>query len=268
MEPKLSHQVYGAIFLFLVLQPLVVKSRTLKPEFLRNTERAQKGGTLNGLNQVKKYLKAFGYYPNNDNVDIFKDLFNDFLESALKSYQQNYNLKVTSKIDPDTIKAMMIPRCGVTDIIPNLPSNATGETYQLTYSFLSDVQGVSSQIIARAFQKREAVSSFRLYSIKQGAQADVRIHSFRNDHGDGIPIGSPRNIFAYAFAPQDGTFQYNADKNWSTNPTAPNEVDLESVAVHEMGHIPGLGHSQDEAAIMFPIIPMGTTKRNRGQVGC
>ncbi|KAK6279727.1 hypothetical protein POUND7_019994 [Theobroma cacao] len=173
MEPKLSHQVYGAIFLFLVLQPLVVKSRTLKPEFLRNTERAQKGGTLNGLNQVKKYLKAFGYYPNNDNVDIFKDLFNDFLESALKSYQQNYNLK-----------------------------------------------GVSSQIIARAFQKREAVSSFRLYSIKQGAQADVRIDSFRNDHGDGIPSGSPGNIFAYAFAPQDGTFQYNADKNWSTNPTA------------------------------------------------
>ncbi|XP_021296591.1 metalloendoproteinase 1-like [Herrania umbratica] len=290
MAPKLSHQVFGAIFLFLVLQPFVVKSRPLEPETLRNLERAQNGDTLNGLSQVKKYLKAFGYYPND--LNLTDDHFDDSLESALKAYQQNYYLKVTGKIDHDTIKTMMIPRCGVPDIIPIRTSNGTGGTphgvifhlvanysffpgnprwsrYQLTYNFLPGVQVVSPQvlrpIIAQAFQTWANVSPFRFQEVAQGNRADIRIGFYRYDHGDGYPFDGPGNILAHAFAPQDGRFHYDADENWSPNPTASNQIDLQSVAVHEIGHNLGLGHSQDQAAIMFPSLPAGATKRNLGQ---
>ncbi|EOY04278.1 Matrixin family protein [Theobroma cacao] len=263
MAPKPSHQVFEAIFLFLVLQPFVVKSRPLEPESLRNLERAQKGDTLNGLSHVKKYLRAFGYYPNDFN--LIDDHFDDSLESALKAHQQNYYLKVTGKIDPDTIKAMMTPRCGVPDIISNRTSNDTGETPHGVIFHLVISSQVLRPIIARAFQTWAAVSPFRFQEVAQGNRADIRIGFYRYEHGDGYPFDGPGNILAHAFAPQDGRFHYDADENWSPNPTAPNQIDLETVAVHEIGHNLGLGHSQDQAAIMFPSLPAGATKRNLGQ---
>jgi predicted Zn-dependent protease len=57
---------------------------------------------------------------------------------------------------------------------------------------------------------------------------------------------------------------YDADEKWSTNPST-DEVDLESVAVHEIGHLLGLDHSMDQNSIMFAEIPPGTIKRELGQ---
>ncbi|XVF60406.1 hypothetical protein PTKIN_Ptkin08bG0043300 [Pterospermum kingtungense] len=294
--PKFCHQVFGAFLLFLLMQPSVL-SRPVKFESLQNLEGALKGNTVNELHQVKQYLKAFGYYPHDINKNLIDDCFDDSLEFALKAYQENFHLKVTGKIDHDTIKTMMTPRCGVHDTIRNRTSNngstngtVHGHTqgifhfvanysffpgsprwnrYDLTYNFLSGVQVVSVQqlspTIARAFQKWAAVSRFRFRQVPQGTRADIRIGFFRYDHGDGYSFDGRFGTVAHAFSPQDGRFHYDADENWSFNPTASNQFDLESVAVHELGHILGLDHSQDPNSIMFPSIPGGTTKRDLGQ---
>lgn len=54
----------------------------------------------------------------------------------------------------------------------------------------------------------------------------------------------------------------NDDYNWDAtgNPSS-NEVDLESVALHEFGHWLSLGHDTEEFAVMAPTIQMGTLKR-------
>ena len=72
-------------------------------------------------------------------------------------------------------------------------------------------------------------------------------------------------FLAHAFAPQDGRLHYDADENWSTNPTRINQIDLESIAVHEIGHILGFRHSWDPSSIMFAYYMPGTIKRNLGQ---
>ncbi|MDD0148443.1 matrixin family metalloprotease, partial [Shigella flexneri] len=40
----------------------------------------------------------------------------------------------------------------------------------------------------------------------------------------------------------------------------PNAFDVETVAIHEIGHLLGLGHSNVREAIMFPSIGAGQTK--------
>jgi matrixin len=44
-------------------------------------------------------------------------------------------------------------------------------------------------------------------------------------------------------------------------PHPPNAVDVESVALHEIGHILGLGHSTVPSAVMFAGLSLGATKR-------
>ncbi|XVF14167.1 hypothetical protein REPUB_Repub09cG0033900 [Reevesia pubescens] len=283
MAPKFSHHLISEIFfLLLVVQALVVKSESQFSKSLPFLRGAQKGYTFKGLNQVKQYFKAFGYYPNDINLT---DDFDDSLESALKTYQRHYRLKVTGKISFDTIKEMLIPRCGVADIFNNsnehvkfhMVANYTffngmprWSKRQLTYSFHSSAQVINIQtlrpLIARAFQRWADVSEFTFQEATILTRADIILGFHRRFHWDNYPFDGPGNVLAHAFAPQDGRLHYDADENWSTtNPIRINQIDLESVAVHEIGHILGLGHSRDPNAIMFAYYRPGTVKRNLGQ---
>ncbi|CAI9761581.1 unnamed protein product [Fraxinus pennsylvanica] len=84
-------------------------------EFLNNFQGSKKGDHIEGLYRVKKYFNDFGYL---DTLDAnYKDVFDDALESAVKTYQLNYNLEITGILDSRTVSFMMLPRCGVPDII-------------------------------------------------------------------------------------------------------------------------------------------------------
>ncbi|GMI96545.1 hypothetical protein HRI_003324400 [Hibiscus trionum] len=80
MAVKLSHMLFGAFVLLFVLQPCVIKS--LKLDSLQNLEQVQKGGVASGINQVKQYLKTYGYYPHGVKLTL-GDRFDHSLESAL-----------------------------------------------------------------------------------------------------------------------------------------------------------------------------------------
>ncbi|GMI89247.1 hypothetical protein like AT4G16640 [Hibiscus trionum] len=270
MAVKLSHMLFGAFLLLFVLQPCVIKS--LKLDSLQSLEQVQKGGAASGINQVKQYLKRYGYYPDGVKLTL-DDRFDDSLESALKAYQQFLYLDVTGKIDSDTIKTMMSPRCGMPDNqgVSHLVSNYKTTSfkwskYNLSYSISNAPQGFTvdkvSSIFAQALNSWAAVSPFKFTKKTTG---DIVVGFYSNNHGDSPFFNGVSRALAHAFYPQNGRVHFNTYYTWTSNPTTSSQADMESVAVHELGHTLGLNHSGVQSAIMYPYYPLGTIKRNLTQ---
>ena len=90
-------------------------------EFFKLFQGTQKGDTIKGINALKKYLHTLGYLSNHNHNHAAAaadgDYFDENLESAVKTYQRNFNLNPTGHMDLKTVSMMGKPRCGVPDVI-------------------------------------------------------------------------------------------------------------------------------------------------------
>uniref|UniRef100_A0A5B7BLC4 Putative metalloendoproteinase 1 n=1 Tax=Davidia involucrata TaxID=16924 RepID=A0A5B7BLC4_DAVIN len=248
------------------------------------------GEKVDGLAKLKQYFRYFGYI--NNSSTNFTDDFDDALESALKTYQLNFNLNATGELDEPTLKQIVRPRCGVADIVDGSSSMNSGKApsssslhlhtvahysffpgrprwpasrSQLSYAFENQLSDSVKAVFSRAFDRWSAVIPLTFAETSSIYTADIRIGFFSGDHGDGEPFDGVLGTLAHAFSPPSGLFHLDGDEDWVidsdiTTSSVVSAVDLESVAVHEIGHLLGLGHSSIEEAIMYPTIPSGTRK--------
>jgi hypothetical protein len=83
----------------------------------------------------------------------------------------------------------------------------------------------------------------------------VNILFAQGAHGDGYPFDGQGNVLAHTFYPAPpnpepiaGDMHFDDSENWGIG----NNVDVFSVALHELGHALGLGHSDNPNAVMYP----------------
>eukprot|EP00096_Caligus_rogercresseyi_P004537 TRINITY_DN18857_c0_g1_i1.p1 TRINITY_DN18857_c0_g1~~TRINITY_DN18857_c0_g1_i1.p1 ORF type:complete len:292 (-),score=39.01 TRINITY_DN18857_c0_g1_i1:3-878(-) len=229
---------------------------------------------------VESYLEKYGYI--NDLIGTGRDRGSK-IKSGLLRFQEYNGLDQTGVLDDATNELINQPRCGVSDIDPSegvltfrrRPTRNKWNRKLLTYAIGSlpeelsfDARGVETQI-TQAFKKWSDVSGMSFHKADSYRGADIQIDFMKGRHGDGNAFDGPSGVLAHAFFPgSGGDIHFDDAETWAlTRPRRPmrSYTQLYQVAVHEIGHSLGLGHSRDKSAIMAPMYKSWISSLRLGQ---
>ncbi|XP_052463773.1 collagenase 3-like [Carassius gibelio] len=206
---------------------------------------------------AKDYLTKLYGLPKQSSPDSEKRASSE-MNQRLKEMQQFFKLKVTGKLDDETLEVMKKPRCGVPDVAAysTFQGNYKWKKHALTYRIENYTPDMSvaevDDSIKRALQVWADVTPLRFSRVNRGT-ADIMISFAVGDHQDGYPFDGPDGFLAHAFPPFEGLggdAHFDDDEKFSFR--SPEGYNLFLVAAHEFGHSLGLDHSQDPGALMFP----------------
>ncbi|KAE8124066.1 hypothetical protein FH972_018976 [Carpinus fangiana] len=146
---------------------------------------------------------------------------------------------------------------------------------KLSYGFDSSTVTSSPDILEKmrvatqqAFSDSEwqRNSEFTFIQNPPGAKSDIMIGFYGRNHEKGkrfeYESDAPDHCLAYASPLPFAEISFHVDdhENWSIDPTE-DQLDLVSVALHEIGHVLGLGHLSAKDAVMYPVAHRGVGKR-------
>jgi hypothetical protein len=129
----------------------------------------------------------------------------------------------------------------------------------ITYGFLNGTGDISGDRewddVRQGFDLWAQQTPLTFTEVSDPSQADIVVSWETGDHGDGDPFDGPGDVLAHASYPnpyehRQVILHFDEDETWVDNPAQ--DVDLVTVAAHEIGHTLGLDHSGDSNSLMYP----------------
>jgi len=219
--------------------------------------------------EAQRYLARYGYVADQERAATEEGRLTTPTSVALRRFQRFARLRVTGTLTLETLKLMRQPRCPVADLEPEElggpgiedsdPFVFSGDNWDdrtLRWFLQTGTPDLTDEAAAvqRAFDSWAAHVPLTFTRVTSAANADLTVSWETGDHGDGFPFdGSGSggfNVFAHAFYPEDGRIHFDEAESWA-HAHGGGTVDLESVALHEIGHAIGLRHCGLSDAVMF-----------------
>jgi len=232
------------------------------------------------LAAVQQFLTRFGYLPSpgaragavpGAGAAAAPGQLDDATSRALALYQQRHALPVTGVFDEPTRTQMSRHRCGMPDLVDGIAfaTRCAWPTPQLTFAFEDGTADTAGEFgaVRAAFATWAAAVPVLFTEVGRTQKPDVAIDWRPADDPDHSMIGS---VVAHSdFPPGCGVISDtlpkpvhfdDSENQWSIG-AVPNALDVETVALHELGHILGLQHSTVPGSVMFPTVDDNSTNR-------